>query len=698
MVEWQKVPFVRLIIPFIFGIVAATFGHFDASMVFIPILFFSFLSAVMLLIFQVSFKWRWIWGVVITFFLFSLGYDLTFFKNELNDSTHFQKNLKDSNQHTIIGVVTDKAEKANFYRLNIAVKSIGQDSFITATGNIQVYLKKDSLTAPLQYGDLILLNSTIKRISPPTNPDAFDFQWYWHLQNIHYQCFTDFSHVKILAHDKGDVVIAFSLSRQQYFLSVLRKYLPTENEYAVAAALLIGNKDAITDEIKNAYIETGAMHILAISGMHIILIFKRIEWVLDLYKTGNRRWRWVKTVVLIILIGLFALLTGLGASILRAALMATSVSVSKALKIKISIFNTLAASAFILLLWNPYWILDIGFQLSYSAVMGIALFGEKLKRLWVIKNKYLHKIWENISIGLVAQMMVAPISLYYFHQFPTYFWLSGLAAGAVSEFALLIGVFLLALGKFETIGFLLGKILFCSIWLMNNFIFLIKQLPFSVIDGFLLGFWEVVILYLSISGFYYAFKIRKARLLYYPLSMLLLFLISQGFTEINSHANRELIVYDIPRKSVIDVIIGKKCYSFSKEFSIKNVPDNRMKFAVENHRNTLSVNILETFTFNEYKNDENLMYHNGYMQIDSVRVLLLDRLPKTGLSLSNCFVVVYDNPKFNISQLRAVLDFKQVIFDSSNSRWRVEKWKNECEEKGLNYHDVGANGAWVYKF
>jgi competence protein ComEC len=698
MAEWQKIPFVRLIIPFIFGILAATFGHYDASMVFTVILLFSFLSAIALLIFQVSFKWRWVWGVVITFFLFSLGYDFTFFKNELNISTHFQKNLRDSTQHTIIGVVTDKAEKANFYRLTVSVKSIEHDSFIAATGNVQVYLRKDSLTAPPQYGDFIVLNSAIKRINSPTNPDAFDFQWYWHLQNIHYQCFTDFKHIKILAHDKGNVLYALSLSWQQYFLSVLKKYLPTENEYAVAAALLIGNKEAITDDIKNAYIETGAMHILAISGMHIILIFNHIEWILDLYKTGNRRWRWIKTVILIVLIGLFALLMGLGASILRAALMAGLVSISKALKIKVSIFNTLAASALILLLWNPYWILDIGFQLSYAAVIGIALFGEKLKRLWVIKNKYSRWVWENISIGLVAQMMVAPISLYYFHQFPTYFWLSGLVAGAVSEFALFTGVLLLGFGKIEMIGFLLGEILFCSIWLMNNFIFLIKQLPFSVINGFLLGFWEVVILYLSISGFYYAFKIRKARLLYYPLSMLLLFLISQGFTEISSHANRELIVYDIPRKSVIDVIIGKKCYSFSKEFSIKNVPDSRMKFAVENHRNSLSVNILKTFNFNEYKNDENIIYRNGYMQIEGVRVLLLDRLPKTGLSLSNCFVVVYDNPKFNISQLRAVLDFKQVIFDSSNSRWRVEKWKNECEEKGLNYHDVGANGAWVYKF
>jgi competence protein ComEC len=698
MVEWQKTPFVRLIIPFIFGILAATFGHFDASMPATAILLLSFLSFILLLFLKISFKWRWVWGVVLTLFLFSLGYDFTFFKNELNASTHFQKNLKDSIPQTIIGVVTDKAEKTNFYRLTVEIKSIELDSLVATTGNVQVYLRKDSLTAPPQYGDLILLNSTIKRVNSPTNPDAFDFQWYWHLQNIHYQCFTDFEHIKILAHDNGNALYAFSLSWQQYFLSVLKKYLPTENEYAVAAALLIGNKDAITDDIKNAYIETGAMHILAISGMHIILIFKHIEWILDLYKTGNRRWRWIKTSILIILIGLFALITGLGASILRAALMATSVSVSKALKIKVSIFNTLAASAFILLLWNPNWILDIGFQLSYSAVMGIALFGEKLKRIWVIKNKYLRKVWENISIGLVAQMMVAPISLYYFHQFPTYFWLSGLVAGAVSEFALLIGVLLLAFGKFEMIGFLLGKILFCSIWLMNNFIFLIKQLPFSIIDGFVLSFWEVVILYLSISGFYYAFKIRKARLLYYPLSMLLIFLISQGFIEIKSHRNKELIVYDIPRKSVIDVIIGKKCYSFSKEFSIKNIPDSRMKFAVENHRNSLSVNILKTFNFNEYKNDENLIYRNGYMQIKGIRVLLLDRLPKTELSLSNCFVVVYDNPKFNISQLREVLDFKQVIFDSSNSRWRVEKWKKECAEKGLNYHDVATKGAWVYKF
>ena len=697
--DWRKIPFVRLILPFLLGILMAIYMQSIPQMFAMMLLCLSFSSIFIFIYFKPSFRFKWLFGIPLSIVLFLMGYQLTYFKNELNYSTHFQNILKDD-EHFIIGIVTDKIEKTDYWRLTVAVNSMSEkaDSLKNCSGNLLIYLKKDSLKAPPQYGDLILSKSAIQIMQPPKNPEAFDFKQYWHLQNIHYQCFIKFDNLKILANHQGNSLMALALSWQSHFIQILKKHLTTENEFAVGAALLLGSKDAISEDIRNAYIETGAMHILAISGMHILLIFKQLEWFLNLYKSGNRRWRWTKTIILITLIALFALLTGLGASVVRAAVMASFLAIGKAMKRRASVFNVLAASAFTLLLWNPYWLMDVGFQLSFTAVLGIAFFADKFSKIFILQNKLLRWAWSNISIGLAAQLAVTPISLYYFHQFPTYFWLSGLLAGAVADIALMAGVVLIMVDKIPILGWAIGKILFGALWMMNNFIFIIQKLPFNLLDGFWLSSWAVGLIYLALFGVVQVIKTRKLRLLFYPLSICVVLASMYAFSDIKSHANRQVIIYDIPRNSVVEIIDGTNCYRFYEKISKNFQNKNRIKFATQNYHNALKINTLNEFNFNEYVLNDNFIYRNRCMKIGAIQLLLLDRLPKISLTLSNCFVVVHNNPKFDIRNLKQIIAFRQIIFDGSNSRWRVEKWKKECVDLGIDYYDVSEKGAWIYQF
>ena len=697
--DWRKIPFVRLILPFILGILMAIYMQFIPQMIVVLCLCLSFFSTFIFVYFKPSFRFKWLIGVPLSIVLFLMGYQLTYLKNELNYSTHFQNILKDK-EPFIIGIVTDKIEKTDYWRLTVAVNTIGEkvDSLTHCSGNLLIYLKKDSIEIPPQYGDLILSKLAIQIMQSPKNPEAFDFKQYWHLQNIHYQCFIKFDNLKILANHQGNPLMALALSWQSQFIQILKKHLTTENEFAVGAALLLGSKDAISEDIRNAYVETGAMHILAISGMHILLIFKQLEWFLNLYKSGNRRWRWTKTIILITLIALFALLTGLGASVMRAAVMASFMAIGKAMKRRVSVFNVLAASAFTLLLWNPYWLMDVGFQLSFTAVIGIALFADKFSKIFILQNKLLRWAWSNISIGLAAQLAVTPISLYYFHQFPTYFWLSGLLAGAVADIALMAGVVLMIVDKIPLLGWAIGKILFGALWLMNNFIFIIQKLPFNLLEGFWLSTWAVGLIYLALFGLVQVIKTRKLRLLFYPLSISLILANMYAFSDIKSRTNRQLIIYDISRNSVVEIIEGTNCYRFYEKFS-KNIRDkNRIKFATQNYHNALKINTLNEFNFNEYVIKNSFIYQNRYIRIGNIKVLLLDRMPKIGLTLGNCFVVVHNNPKFDIRHLKQIIAFRQIIFDGSNSKWRVEKWKKECVDLGIDYYDVSEKGAWIYQF
>ncbi len=701
--NWREMPFVRLFIPLVLGIVVGENGQPDSPILANTILLLSALCVLFLIFKKTAFRWNWLFGIPLSIFMFALGFQLVFYQNELQQAHHFQSVLDNSDEKLVVGIVTDRVEKAKNIRLTIETYKMGNtaDSLHDVTGNLLVYVKKDTTiqnpVAP-QYGDLVVFQSRIKAVEAPKNPDAFDFKRYLHHQNIHYQSFVEQEGFKILAQKRGNLILQIIANWQTQLVAILKAHLPTEREFAVGSALILGYKDAMTEEVRDAYVQTGSMHILAVSGMHIMLIFSRLDKILDLYKSGNRRWRWAKVGITIVLIWLVTFLTGAGTSVVRAATMATVVSFSKGMGRTVSIYNVLAASAFLLLLWQPFWLFDVGFQLSYFAVVGIVYFQPKIEALWAFKNKIARKAWEVTAVGLAAQLVVTPISLYYFHQFPTYFWLSGLLAVEVSTYALLTGIVLFPLSFIPSIGYIVGKILFGLVWVMNEIVFFIQKLPLSILSGFSLKTLDVFLIYLILLGTAIALKTRRLRTLIYPLSILLIMSFSYAFSERARAQQREIIVYHIYKNSVIDYIDGKNCYSFYKKLSGEIDASNKIKFATENHRTQLNVNSLYEYDFAVYEKHNNLLYRFGVSQFHDFRMATLDKLPQKGVLLQVNTVLIHQNARFSISDLLQYVHFETVIFDGSNARWRVEKWKKECHNLGISYHDTSEKGAWVKQF
>lgn len=722
MTNWREIPLVRLTIPVVLGIVTYMYAPIIPQVAVHILLLSSIVLASILHFTLHNFRLRWLIGVLLSILFFSFGYEITHRNDELNNPSHFKNRL----QHTdniVTGIITNKVEKKDFTRLVISLTHILLgDSVINVSGNLLVYVQRDTANTiklihalsqkssldsielykhnkyPLKYGDLVMLSSTIREIEPPKNPDETDFQRYWHFQNIHYQTFIQTHRITFISEGHGYRFINMALRWNNHFIEVLKKHLATENEFAVASALLLGSRDAINEEIRNAYVETGAMHILAISGMHIILIFKHLEWLLNIYKTGNRRWRWVKSITLIVLISLFALLTGLGTSVTRAAVMASCFTIGKALNRRAPVINILAASALMLLLWNPYWLVDIGFQLSFMAVLGIVLFAHKFDKLIVIPNKIGRAIWSNISIGLAAQLMVTPLSLYYFHQFPTYFWLSGLLVGTIADASLLSGIGLLILDPISQLSYGIGKILFATIWLMNNIIFIIRQFPFSTVEYFGLTLLSLLLIYLIVFTTNYAINQRRLKLLYYPLSIGIVLALFSAFYRPTKNNHRHIIIYAIPRMSLVEIINDKKTYRFLEKNLVTKQAEKKIKFATENHHKRLKINELEKLDFNEYILSNYFIYQKGYIKIGQSTLIVLDKIPQSDITLHNCYVLVHRNATLSMHDLTRIVGIKQVIFDGSNSREKVEKWKKDCIELKMNYYDVIEKGAWVQTF
>ena len=659
-----------------------------------------------------------------------MGWKTISIQNELNDTHHFQKLLTDDKtQYMTLGLVTDLVERERNIRLTINVKQLGTSStdLHGCTGNLLVYLRKDSLeNTPPQYGDLILIKTRIQMVEPVKNPEAFDFKKYLHYQNVHYQSFINYGKLYIIKTSQGNWLRQYAVNWQKDLISLLKKHLTTERELAVGSALLLGYRGAIDDELKNAYVQTGSMHILAVSGMHIVIIFQLLTGLLSVYKSGNPRYQWSKAVFAIILIWLFALLTGLSASVLRAAVMSTFLGLGKAMQRHVNIYNVLAASGFCLLLFNPYFLFDVGFQLSYGAVIGIVYFQPKISKLIIIEKgkkrvkkpqnasiigyskfitqyvkfkinniKFLHVIWDALSIGFAAQIAVTPISLYYFHQFPTYFWLSGLLAVPVSSLALYIGIFLFFFDKIPFIGVCLGKMLFGSIWLMNEIIFLMQKLPYSVINGIWVSLTTTIWLYIALAGIVFTLQTKRLRYFFIPLSIAIVLSITYVLSDRRNKQQKQIIIYCLYKNSLMDYVVGQKCYVFMKKNEKTFKTDNSLKYASENHRNLLTINELQTFNFNEYLKLPNLIYHKGISQLDTYRLATIDNLPSDVVTLPFNAVVIRENARFSMAELVSKMTFKEVIFDGSNSRKRVEKWQNECQLLNISSHDILTQGAWI---
>jgi competence protein ComEC len=712
MIDWREVPFIRLFLPFALGIVTAEYGFALPNFWVNALLGMSLLSMGIIAVQRIEFRQRWVFGIPLSIFLFLTGCQAVFYSNELNDTHHFQQFLPPNPQteQLSLATVTDFSERPNNYRLTLSLNKIGTtaDSMHDCTGNLLIYIRKDSTentlsdgntkNVPPQYGDLILLKSKIHATEPPKNPDAFDFKRYLHRQNIHYQTFASIEDIQVLGKRRGQPILQLAIDCQKYLLTILKKHLTTDREFAVGSALLLGYRDAVDEDVRNTYVRTGSMHILAISGMHIVLLFNSLQWIFSAYKSGNRRLRWTKAILSIVLIWFFSLITGFGASILRAAVMATFLAIGQTMKRRGNTYNILAASAFTLLLWQPLFLFDVGFQLSYFAVVGIVYFYPKIQKIVISENKVVNHIWDGLAIGFAAQLVVTPLSIYYFHQFPTYFWLSGLLAVPLSNGALYVGIGLFLFDKLPYIGYVLGKILFGCILFMNKILFMIQRFPLAIVDKLSFSLITLILSYWALIHIALAIHTRKLRTFFTPLSIFIVLSTVYAFSTIRHNQQKRIVIYSVYKHSVVDFMEGDACFSFTEQDTLSTTVQNKIKYATDNHRIQLQINKIHTFSFDDTLKTAQISYFKGVSQFGSFRLAILDNLPNTPIDLPFDAVLIRNNPRFSIEELNQKIQFKLLIVDASNNRRNVDMWKNMCITLNKPFYDINASGAWAQNF
>ncbi|RYZ47034.1 MAG: ComEC family competence protein, partial [Chitinophagaceae bacterium] len=348
----------------------------------------------------------------------------------------------------------------------------------SAKGDIILYFKKDSVPPGVGYGSRLLVAATLQAIRNAGNPGSFDYKTYSLFQGITHQVYLTPQDYVVQPGVVQNSSKVFLFQSRIWVVSTLKKFIRGEKEQGLAEALLIGYKDDLDKNLVQAYSNTGVVHIIAISGLHLGIIYA----ILLLLTAPMRRSKHLLLPRLLIILGslwLFSILAGAGPSVLRSALMFTLIAIGESTAKKTNIFNTLSFSAFGLLCINPFWLWDVGFQLSYAAVLSIVLFFRPVYNWFHLPNKLIDLTWKLTAVTIAAQILTLPISIYHFHQMPLLFLVTNFIAVPLSSLILLGEILLCALFFLPPVASLLGTILRELIVFMNSYIEGLDKLPFA---------------------------------------------------------------------------------------------------------------------------------------------------------------------------------------------------------------------------
>lgn len=613
--------------------------------------------------------------VTLLFFVF-IGISSAYIHNPRNYANYY--NHKSTDNSTYVLDVQKVLKPGNYYTKYVA--KVSQVDSTTTTGYILLNIQKDSTQTPLKVGNRIFIKTPFKELIPPLNPHQFDYKQYLAKQYIYHQVFLNKQQFKQL-NNASFSLIGLSANIRESVQTSLKKYHFTNDEFAVINALLLGQRQEISKDLLESYTNAGAIHILAISGLHIGILLLLLSYLLNpIEKLPDGIL--VKTICIVLLLWCFAFIAGLSASVVRAVTMFTFVAIGQSFKRKKIIEYSLVSSMFFLLLIKPMFLFDVGFQLSYLAVFGIVWVQPLLYNLWKPKFWLLNKGWSLFTVSIAAQAGILPISLYYFHQFPGLFILSNLIIIPFLGVILLFGIVIILLATLSILpqfmadgyGFIISTMNYFVDWISHQEGFLLKELSMSF-EAMLAWYVFIIFLYLALIQ-----KTYK-RVFLLLVSTLLL----QGiyfYEKFQINRKSEFIVFHKSRHSIIGKRNGNEINIFSS-----------LNDSVLHHQK-----LLQSYRVNEEvysKSTDSILNITSYMD---KHVLIVDSLSVYQIKeLENPIVILKDSPKINLDRLITTLKPQQIIADGSNYKSYITRWIETCYKQKTPFWYTGQNGAYIFK-
>ena len=672
-------PLMKITIWFVLGIVFSSYFNPNPSTTFTFIGIFFVVFIITLYLSKKDFIQKIYFGIATYLLFFQIGCFTHVIHNEIyneNNYVHLIKNETDyhsvelvlreklkgnSKVDKYIGLVKKVDNKSCSGRILVQIHNVQEDSRIQIGSNFQIY------------GKCILNKKSL-------NPNQFDYGNYLNNKSIFGQIYTNAYSIKIS--DKIDKNIWYYSDRiRNNIITNLQKNNFSKDELQVVNALILGQQQNISKEILKDYQYAGAIHILSVSGLHVGFILLFITFLLKPLpknKTGNT----IRLFTIIISLWGFAILAGLSPSVVRSVTMFTFVAVGMYLKRNTNIFHTLLVSMFLILFFQPSFLFDVGFQLSYLSLFFILWLQPLISNLWLPKNKIATYFWDILTVSFAAQIGAFPLSIYYFHQFPGLFFITNLI---IIPFLILImglGVLVMVMSTFDFVPMLTMKSLEFCIYYLNKIINLVASFEQFIIKDIPINWQSLFCLYLLIIAFVILFKKPTYPKIVFAFISVLLFQSTLLITRWEIQNQKEFIVFNSWKNTLITERNGDKVTVYGNERTIDKLASNTVlkSYLIANNSSITGINKMQ-----------NLYYFNDK------KIMVIDSFGIYSKEINPDIIILRQSPKINLERLIQINHPKLIVADASNYKTTIQLWKSICAKKKIPFHATAEKGFYKVK-
>jgi competence protein ComEC len=501
-----------------------------------------------------------VFGIVIFIAFFTSG--LILINNEKTGLSALE-----SEQTTFLSTITDyPVEKENTYMLTIELnKTISDGVNNSVKGSIVLYHRKDSIIKAMLPGDILVVRCTPLEIENRGNPNEFDYKTFMASKSIRYYAFTGKQNIKTHTSPKHRKLKYIALIIREKIIKMYEERGIKNERLALVSAITLGQKNLLDPEVKQVFINAGIMHIMAVSGLHAVILSLFIFNLLFFLKG---KFNILRILITIFILWAFAFVTGLSPSVLRATLMFSFLQAGNLMNRKVNGINSVLASAFILIILKPSVITDAGFLLSYAAVIYIIGFYQDFYLQLQFKRWLPDKIWQSVVVTLVAQAGTLPLTIMLFNRFPVYFILTNVIIVPLSSLLIILGCMIPLTYTIVPVSEFLALILDKLTGLTEFLTATAASLPYSTIDKIGMTTVECILLSLALSLLIYFLLKKQPFSIKYPVVAFIFFAIAVNIKKIENGKTNDLIVYNNPNHPTTGIRTGNTLHLLNNSDSV----------------------------------------------------------------------------------------------------------------------------------
>jgi competence protein ComEC len=677
---WQQAPLFRPLLLLVAGIIAYDYA-LPASIPFNYAIGFTALSGAGL-IFTSLLRSRSaiLEAVHVSLFasFFILSGFVTYSLSDVRNTPGWAFRNLDTSGITILRVVNGPQHKPATIKLPVEVISISDNGRLRpASGSALLYVYRSAGNPQYNAGDTLLVSSHWQAIHNAGNPFEFDNAAFQRRKGIFYQQFLAPEDVTLFA-KATPARQALIAKAHNWCDKQLQQYIPDNTTLGLLQAMLLGDERGFDSNLREAYAQTGVIHIVSISGSHVAVLYVVVTGLL-FWMRGSKG-KWIKYLLGLILVWSYVLIAGAPPSALRSAIMFSVIALSTLTDREGQGLNTIVSAAFILLIAEPAWLFSVGFQLSFGAVLSMLLFYEPIYRLWFWPGKYpLSKwIWKAVAASIAAEVLTAPLVVYYFHNFPLLFIAGNLLAAVLAGVCALVGgMAIIALSWLPPVASLIGKLVVLLVQLFNGSILWLQSLNPDSLQRLHFSVFELLLCYVLIIALTFVWFRRHGPSLHLALAATCLLLFSFSIFRYKALGQKRLIVYNNGRHPLVELISGDRALPL-----VGN----------EEGYNQKAAHIGYGTSINEIRSQPPLISIGGKRVLiltDSTKQYYQHPFPVDILILARPLRFI------RVGDMIQAFSPEEIVLAQRPGTYHLRRWTDSCAAYGIKLHNVSADGAYI---